>query len=661
MHSSIKNPYQFSNAKIALRPDRTKASVKPQKLVRAGRLRKVAESTVPVSSSGTGITVSNEENFTTEMLTLMSRDLLMPLQRMRENDLLWMMYLESPVIRSGVSLNTAIASSNFEFSVPDEPMIAQEYNEIKEELGLEQLMRENFQDFFIFGEAFNVKFFDDELKSWARIEQRAPQAFTVETLPVTEREEEKLFPVTERKYTYYDDIEKNWEKKHNPRAGRDTRLEHVGHIGMTQSRSQHQILDEFNVFHIYRQPASGIFRGVSPLRTALFYWILERALWTAQFRVINDRLMWPAHWKIGIKNPAEGYYPYPPNERFAELDSALQESQGAVTDYIITFDDVSLDVGSNSLRLLPIESMVETLQNIQAAAIWSEVGIQPGNRGFPSTFGQEWIWQQYRETRFKDLRDMVYRKKLINEIILPIAIARNYTKGRSVDGAHNIRTSKDRQPILPQVNCTNNESEIREIAEEHSYNLGELFGRAAEANRDKKYFLPLSLKTKHSSRKDYILPTINLKDHIKLQHDQQKVDTLLTLADKNMISKTAAAAYILESTGIDIDNLEQKVPQRIGSFLSDPAVLQALQAEGVPGEVLANIRDKQLADLNWVGPPAELNDEKISPESSENSSLGVSQMPSEPNTPPGLGTTPTVPETSINEAPDFLEGGRNEI
>lgn len=675
--SPIITPAQYANTVQPLTPRRGEVPTR-KPLIKVGQYgtdmrRKLALESLPPSNAqprSSNVVSTREESFTAEMLTLLSRDYLMPLSRLRLNDLLYQMSLESPVINSGLRLNAALASTSFDFEVENDETMTREFNEMKDELDLEEIARSMQYEYLLWGESISPMLFDDDNRTWSRILLRPPQCFEVVEQPVSNEERLKSFPVTETKYYYYPEMYEQWKEKHSNVGGKSYRTRFVGVVTYSASRD-FEVLDEFNVLHHYQHNVSGLTRGKSTLQSALFFWILERALWTAQFRVINDRLKYPDVWKIAIQT-APGTKPFADIQRLDDLDSALQESAGSPVDYIITYGDVSLDTAASGIRLLPIAAEVEFLQQMQMTSIWSEIGIQSGTRGYPQTFSSEWLWNQYRETRFKAIRERLYDYLIPQKVCFPVSVARGYTMKALHTGA--LKTH--------QYLSEGDQRDLRDLVEEHQDALGgeptKHFNQLIEqvhylAQQPRLDFgVDLSTRTRHAEKKEYVIPAVKKNDRIRLQDEQSKIETAFTLVEKKMVAPEAAALYIMHATGMQIDDWEKYAKEHKGSFLFDSNILKKLLEQKAPNELIESIKKWQLERI--AGHEPEVPEEGAVPSTDlgENFDVGGGgggfgelggggggagggggEVPfpegaplEEAITPPGMGETPTTPEVA---------------
>lgn len=597
---------QASRQRFALRPVVART---PEKLFVTGTIKRASYNDATLyNSGGAGPDVSYEAAFSPERLTWRNRDSLLPLTRIGLNDWLFKCYLEAPVLKSAIDLNAAMASSAFEFTCPDDQAIARDCNDFKDNFELETLFRSNNLDRQIYGESITAKFWDEDAKDWDMIVERVPQCFDVIEQEIHgSKPAWPGFPRTELIYFYLDEIHQSFQNRFGSLAGRKRGVIYTNSAARATYGMDDIPLPAFNICHYYDRNVTGVRRGISSLRTALFYWIMEQALMMAQYRVIDDRLKYPDLWKFSYRNIPD-MRPLQPAKRFLDFDEALQRSEGQPVDYIITYDDVSLDTASSGIRLLPIAAEVEFLQNMQATALWSEVGTQSGNRAFP-TWGQEYTFQQYREYRFRGLRDDLYQKHCINDYILPRCVARNYFKRKTADLSHNVRTSRGNTLIQPQVVYTgDDDAKVRELFDSFKDTCasGDVLDiDSILADPSSGLGLSTATRLRYAAKQDYIVPTINLTDHIRLQDLNMELDHIKSLAGRGL-PEYAAAAYVCDRLGISLDELSA-LSLKYSRSLYNPGVINQMQ-ENIQG-FLTSLKEQQESSMYVLGNTEEPSEE----------------------------------------------------
>lgn len=343
---------------------------------------------------------------------------LFPKENIRElNRRLRHYYNYHPIVGTVIDTHVEFSLCDFELTANDEK-IAKEYNEIKEELSLHELLMQAARDYFLLGEAFLYGDWDDHNLTWKSFVQYPPENIEVFKTYVGPGVVYALKPDEELKRVL------------TSSKAADRAIASIIPDDLKESilKGKPYILDNNKLIVISRKPAAYIARGTSLLTRVLKYLLLEEKLLLLLFTYIDTSTFPIKVVKVG--DAGKGIMPT--SKQLNEIRTLLMQSMSDPSFFIVTHPFVNFDFPTPVGKF---ENPVNLLEFVYKRLLVGLMASDDFLKGSVGPYASATV-----STRLVMMRYLAFRVRIENivrqKIFKPIAVAREYF-------------DKDKKPILP--------------------------------------------------------------------------------------------------------------------------------------------------------------------------------------------------------------------
>lgn len=344
--------------------------------------------------------------------------ILFPKENIRElNRRLRHYYNYHPIVGTVIDTHVEFSLCDFELMVPDDT-INKEYNRIKEELNLHELLMQAGRDYFLLGEAYLYGDWDDIDLKWKSFVQFPPENIEVFKTYVGPGVLYALKPDEELRRVL------------TSSKAMDKAIASLIPDDLKESilKGKPYILNNNNLVVLSRKPAAYVARGFSLVTRILKYLLLEEKVLLLLFTYIDTSTFPIRICKVG--DAGKGLLPS--NKQLEEMRTLLMQAMSDPSFTIVTHPFVSFDFPTPVGKF---ENPVNLLEFLYKRILVGLMASDEFLKGSVSPYASATVSARLVMMRYLAFRNRV-ENIVRNKIFKPIAIARNYL-------------DKDGNPILP--------------------------------------------------------------------------------------------------------------------------------------------------------------------------------------------------------------------